>query len=138
MKGKQVQFDGVATVNFFADDLDKAKEWYSALFSLEPYFEIPGYIEFRIGDDSIELGIMDRKYSVGSSLTVPSGAIIYWQVADLESTVECLTKAGAKTHQPIKDRGNGFKTASFIDPFGNILGIMSNPHFMEVRGKRIQ
>jgi hypothetical protein len=26
----------------------------------------------------------------------------------------------------------GFITASVVDPFGNILGIMYNPHYLEV------
>jgi hypothetical protein len=27
-----------------------------------------------------------------------------------------------------------FVTASVVDPFGNILGVMHNPHFLEVLG----
>jgi hypothetical protein len=27
-----------------------------------------------------------------------------------------------------------FVTASVVDPFGNILGVMYNPHFLEVLG----
>jgi hypothetical protein len=35
---------------------------------------------------------------------------------------------GAKEHRAPIDRGGmGFVTASVIDPFGNILGIMTNP-----------
>jgi hypothetical protein len=26
----------------------------------------------------------------------------------------------------------GFVTAAVVDPFGNLLGIMHNPHFLEV------
>ncbi len=41
---------------------------------------------------------------------------------------------GAKEHQAPTDRGEGFITASVVDPFGNILGIMYNPHYLEVLG----
>jgi hypothetical protein len=41
---------------------------------------------------------------------------------------------GAKEHQAPRDRGKGFITASVVDPFGNILGIMYNPHYLEVLG----
>jgi hypothetical protein len=34
------------------------------------------------------------------------------------------------------DRGYGFLTASVIDPFGNILGIMTNPYYLEILLKR--
>jgi len=30
------------------------------------------------------------------------------------------------------DRGEGYITASVVDPFGNILAIMYNPHYLEV------
>src|SRR5215211_2249325 len=30
---------GLATVNYWADDLEAAKEWYSELLGSEPYFE---------------------------------------------------------------------------------------------------
>jgi hypothetical protein len=47
---------------------------------------------------------------------------------------------GANEYDPITKRGeSGFVTASVVDPFGNILGIMVNPHYMEVfRSRRAQ
>ena len=39
---------------------------------------------------------------------------------------------GAKAQAAPTDRGAGFITATVIDPFGNILGIMYNPHYLEV------
>lgn len=41
---------------------------------------------------------------------------------------------GTKEHQAPIERGKGFVTASVIDPFGNILGIMYNTHYLEVLG----
>jgi catechol 2,3-dioxygenase-like lactoylglutathione lyase family enzyme len=39
---------GVSTTNFYADDLDAARSWYTDLFGLPPYFDMPdGYIEWR-------------------------------------------------------------------------------------------
>lgn len=49
---------GLANVSFYAADLDAAKKWYSELLEIEPYFNVPGYIEFRIGDYQHELGII--------------------------------------------------------------------------------
>jgi len=39
---------------------------------------------------------------------------------------------GATQHEAIKDHGHGFVTATIVDPFGNILGIMFNPHYLEI------
>jgi hypothetical protein len=34
---------------------------------------------------------------------------------------------------PITERGDsGFVTAAVLDPFGNILGVMYNPHYLEI------
>jgi hypothetical protein len=50
----------------------------------------------------------------------------------LKATLEKLISMGAKEYQPITDRTEGFVTAAVIDPFGNILGIMYNPHYLEI------
>jgi hypothetical protein len=31
--------------------------------------------------------------------------------------------------QGVQDVGGGIRTASVIDPFGNVFGIIENPHF---------
>jgi catechol-2,3-dioxygenase len=51
---------------------------------------------------------------------------IEFRIGEYQQELELM---GAKIHHPIVDRSNGFYTASLIDPFGNILGIMTNPHF---------
>src|SRR5690606_11161531 len=54
---------GLSTISFYADNLEEAKKWYSELLGMEPYFEVPGYFEFRLGDYQHELGIIDKKYA---------------------------------------------------------------------------
>mgnify|MGYP007050170294 CR=1 FL=1 len=39
---------------------------------------------------------------------------------------------GAMEYEQLRDRGDGFITASVIDPFGNILGIMHNSHYKDI------
>jgi predicted enzyme related to lactoylglutathione lyase len=129
---------GMATVNYWADDLIAARDWYTELFGVEAYFQMPSpehpaYIEFRIGDDEDEFGIIDRKYAPTSMQPGPGGAILLWHVDDVEATLERLKALGAQEYDPITKRGEtGFVTASVIDPFGNVLGIMYNPHFVKV------
>ena len=52
---------GVSTVSFFAADHAAARKWYPEFLGAEPYFERPGYVEFRLGDYQHELGIIDSK-----------------------------------------------------------------------------
>jgi len=131
---------GLTTISFYAADVEAAKRWYTELLGVEPYFirpvppDPPGYIEFRIGDYQHELGLIDSRYAPAGSATGPGGAIVYWHVDDVTTTIEKLLSMGAKEHQASTDRGEGFITASVVDPFGNILGIMYNPHYLEVLG----
>lgn len=125
-------FRGLTTVSFWAADLTTAKRWYTELLGIEPYFERPGYAEFRIGDYQHELGLIDRRYAPDPAAASPDGAIVYWHVDDVRAMLAKLLSMGAKEHQPLTDRGNRFITASVVDPFGNILGVMNNPHYLEV------
>ncbi|CAG0964590.1 partial lactoylglutathione lyase [Anaerolineae bacterium] len=128
---------GMATVNYFADDIAAARKWYSELLGIEPYFERPNpenlaYIEFRIGDYQHELGIIDRRYAPKGAASGPGGAILHWHIDDIDGTLERLKAMGAKEYDPLTPRESGFITASVVDPFGNVLGIMYNPHYLKI------
>ena len=84
---------GMATVSYFADDHAAAQAWYTEFLGVEPYFQRPGYAEFRIGDYQHELGLIDRKY-VPASMGGAGGEIVYWHVDDLDTTVARLLRAG--------------------------------------------
>ena len=79
---------GLTTVSFWADDVAAAGEWYAKVLGIEPYFQRPeegppAYLEFRIGADEDELGLIDRRYAPSSASGGPGGAVIYWQVDDV-------------------------------------------------------
>ena len=50
----------------------------------------------------------------------------------MQVTFDRLLAKGAKPHQPPRHFSEGFVGASVVDPFGNILGIMHNPHYLDV------
>ena len=126
---------GFATINFYAADLEAAKTWYTELLGIEPYYQVPGYIEFRVGDYQHELGIIDARYAPAGASDGAAGSITYWHVDDLEAALDRLIALGAKEHQAIRQHGEGFVTASVIDPFGNVLGVMYNQHYLDVLAK---
>jgi len=124
---------GLSTVSFFAADYVTARQWYTDFLGLEPYFERPGYCEFRLGDYQQELGLIDTQYAPGTdSATGRAGVVAYWHVDDVNAVLERAVSMGAKQFEAPQDRGHGFVTASVVDPFGNILGNMYNPHYLEV------
>jgi len=135
---------GFATISYWADDMEAAKAWYSELLGSAPYFERSGpdgqlvYAEFRLGDYQHELGLIDRRYAPARSSVGPGGAIMYWHVDDIEATLNKLKSMGAQEYEPLIHRGEGFITASVTDPFGNVLGIMYNAHYLEMLDSRIQ
>jgi predicted enzyme related to lactoylglutathione lyase len=130
---------GLATINFYAADHAAAKKWYSEFLGIEPYFNVPGYTEFRIGDYQNELGIIDSAYAPEGAKQSAVGAIAHWHVDDLKATLEKLIAMGATEYLPITDHSQGkgtFVTASVIDPFGNVLGIMTNVHYLEILNQK--
>jgi catechol 2,3-dioxygenase-like lactoylglutathione lyase family enzyme len=139
-----IRLRGLTTVSFWAADLTAAKAWYTEVLGVAPYFEVPGYLEFRLGDYEHELGIIDSRYAPDGGTAgpggpagpaSPGGAIVFWHVDELAATYDKLLSLGAKEYQPPIERGPGFVTAAVVDPFGNILGIMYNRHYLEIHGR---
>ena len=130
---------GLSTVSFFADDVMAAQAGYAELLGIEPYFVrpdrgTPAYVEFRIGDYQHELGIIDSRFAVHGRPDEAAGALIYWHVDDVQGVYDRLISMGATVYEEPVERGPGFVTASVVDPFGNILGVMYNRHYLEVLG----
>jgi predicted enzyme related to lactoylglutathione lyase len=134
---------GLTTVSFFADDVTAARDWYSELLGIEPYFVRPAggtpvYVEFRIGDYQHELGIIDSRFAAHGRPGQAGGAVIYWHVDDVRASFERLVSMGATVCEQPVERGPGFVTASVVDPFGNILGMMYNQHYLQILGSRAE
>ena len=132
---------GFTTVNYWAVDVEAARDWYAQVLEIEPYFQRPeegppAYVEFRVGPDEDELGLIDRRYAPLGASADPGGAIIHWQVDDVSATVARLLELGATEYQPVTEREAGFVTASVLDPFGNILGLMYSRHFVAMHEPR--
>ena len=123
---------GMTTAVYLADDLNAAKAWYTELLGFEPYFNRPPYIEWRLGDYQHELGIINSNYAPKGAKAGPGGAVVYWHVDDIEAALEKVKAMGVKEYEALTQRGEGFITASVVDPFGNILGLMVNPHYLEI------
>jgi predicted enzyme related to lactoylglutathione lyase len=130
---------GLTTVSLFADDVLAAVAWYTELLGIEPYFvrEVegkPAYVEFRIGDYQHELGIVDSRFAPHGQTESAGGPVTYWHVDDVQAAFDRLVALGATVHQAPIERGPGFVPASVIDPFGNLIGVMYNQHYLDILG----
>ena len=115
---------GLRTTVYPITDTAKAKEFYSALAGVKPYFDEPYYIGYNVG--GFELGLdPNRKPS-----TTTAGPINYWGMDHIATAHAKTLAIGAKPHLPIQDIGDGIKVASVLDPFGNVVGLIENPNFV--------
>jgi lactoylglutathione lyase len=115
---------GLRTVAYKVSDINKAKDWYTKAFGQEPYFDEPFYVGFNIG--GYELGLQpieDNNNVVGNSVTA------YWGVDDIEKTLNHILAMGASKKDEPLEVGGGVVVASITDPWGNIIGLIYNPHF---------
>jgi predicted enzyme related to lactoylglutathione lyase len=116
-------FLGLRTVIYHAPDLARAKAWYADAFGTPPYFDEPFYVGFNIG--GFELGLDPD----AGHVTVGNNAVAYWGVADIDEAHAHLIARGAATRHAVSDVGDGIKVATVTDPFGNVIGLIQNPHF---------
>jgi predicted enzyme related to lactoylglutathione lyase len=115
---------GLATAIYHVRDLDRAKAWYTAAFQQAPYFDQPFYVGFNIG--GYELGLDPDPEGTQPG---PGGTVAYWRVGRIDDAVRHFVAAGATLLRAAEDVGEGIKVASVSDPFGNVIGLIENPHF---------
>jgi len=115
---------GLRTVIYHVPDLKRAKDWYSAAFGVKPYFDEPFYVGFNIGGYELGLDPDTKNTKPG-----PGGAVAYWGVPSADAAVAHFQKAGATVRSAIQDVGEGIRVATVADPFGNVVGLIENPHF---------
>jgi predicted enzyme related to lactoylglutathione lyase len=118
------QFLGLRTVAYHAPDLEKAKIWYAKALEIEPYFDQPFYVGFNVG--GYELGLdPDATGTPGGK----GGHVAYWGVTNAQESLRRLVSLGANERTAVQEVGEGIRVATVFDPFGNIFGIIENPHF---------
>lgn len=116
-------FQGLRTVVYKVDDLKKAKEWYQKMLGIAPYFDEVFYVGFSVG--GYELGLDPDMEGVERG----NNHVAYWGVANCEDAYNTMIERGAESDEEPKDVGGGIVVASVKDPFGNIFGMIENPHF---------
>lgn len=120
----KTHFLGLRTVIYVNIELEKARDWYAQVLGFPPYFDEPFYVGFNVG--GYELGVMPAE-----DLNQPGGGgvLACWGVDNAEVAFARLLSLGAIEREPVTEVGGGIKVATVFDPFGNVLGIIENPHF---------
>ena len=97
---------GLRTITYPAPDLAKAKQWYSEVLAMQPYFDEPFYVGFSVG--GFELGLIpDAQPGI-------TGAQAMWGVQDIDADFKRLIALGATELEAVTDVGGGIKVVKCI------------------------
>lgn len=116
---------GLRSVIYTVSDIEKAKDWYARALGIAPYFDQSCYVGFNVG--GYELGLDPD--GEGKAGVASASGVAYWGVENIASSLKRLLELGATLHGDMQDVGSGILMATVLDPFGNLLGIIENPHF---------
>jgi len=112
---------GLRTVIYPVTKLDEGRAWYEQVLGKAPYFAEAFYVGFEVG--GFELGLIPDG-EPGSA-----GSTAYWGTQDIDAEVARLVALGAEVQAPVADVGGGIRVATVFDPYGNVFGVIQNPHF---------
>lgn len=124
-------FLGLRTCIYRVPDLAAATEWYAKVLGFQPYFNEPFYVGFEVS--GYELGLqpieqLSESSQLSESLTAEN-IETYWGVDDIQASFENLLALGATAKMEPTNVGGDIWVATVKDPWGNIVGIIKNPHF---------
>jgi predicted enzyme related to lactoylglutathione lyase len=115
---------GLRTNILKVGNLAEAKAWYTRVFGVAPYFDEPFYVGFNVGGFELGLDPDTSEQQPG-----PGGSVTYWGVGSMTDTITTLRKEGVTVRSEPRDVGGGIIVAAIEDPFGNVIGLIENPHF---------
>ena len=98
-------------------DMDKAKALFRELLGVEPYVDGAYCAGFRTGD--LEIGLDPNARH--------SGPIAYWEVSDIEASLQQLLDAGGQRDQDVRDVGRGMLIATVKGADRNTPGLRQSP-----------
>jgi catechol-2,3-dioxygenase len=93
-------FKNLKTVSFQVKNLEDVKKWYTDILQIQPLFDTPFFVLFRIGQSEL---IITRQQE-SSSDYFPNG-VVYWEVDDLLNAHKELIARGAQKSGDINITG---------------------------------
>ena len=111
-------FKKLRTVIYKVNDLNAARDWYTKITGVQPYFDQPFYVGFDI--NGCELGLDPDMNAV-----IPGNqAVSYWAIDKLADAISKCAEMGATIIQPKTNVGGEIYVAVIRDPFGNHIGLI--------------
>jgi catechol 2,3-dioxygenase-like lactoylglutathione lyase family enzyme len=119
---------GIFAITLFTENLEETKEFYQKVFGLPIDFEDPNSAVFKFGDVLVNL----LRITEANTLIRPakvadreSGSRFVFTISvdDVDTMCAELVSRGVELLNGPMDRPWGIRTASFMDPAGNIWEI---------------
>lgn len=124
--------EALRTVRYTVDDLVQAEHWYSQWLDVLPYPVSGGVLRYGVDGSWLEL-------VENPGQPAHRGVMAYWGVDSLGQELERLQALGIHPQTPpvLADTHNP-PTATFVDPFGNVVGLVEvhDPHAQRARAHR--
>ena len=118
------KISGLRTAIYRVSDINAAKKWYAKAFETQPYFDQPFYVGFEIG--GFELGLQPEDEPVADK---KESVVAYWGVEHIHKEYARFIESGAIEYEKPNEVGGEIVVATVKDPWGNIIGLIYNPHF---------
>jgi methyltransferase (TIGR00027 family) len=113
-------FQSAQMVSYRVPDLARAKQWYQAALGCAPAFDSPLAVVFTAGTSTLVL------LPTGDVTRDDERGLTYWTVDDIEAAYKRLIESGASSRAEIGLLMMRQRVAKVVDPFGNVLGLISN------------
>jgi methylmalonyl-CoA/ethylmalonyl-CoA epimerase len=118
----EVHLQDIAQIAFTVRNLTDAKRFYRDVLELKLLFEAGNMAFFQCGSVRLMIGEAEEP-------AISEGTIVYFRVADLESTAQLLESRGIsfvqRPHLVARMKSHDLWMAFLKDPAGNTLGLMS-------------
>jgi methylmalonyl-CoA/ethylmalonyl-CoA epimerase len=118
----EVRLQDVAQIGFTVKNLAEAKIFYRDVLGLKFLFEAGTMAFFQCGSVRLMIGEAEKP-------SIADGTIVYFRVANLETTSHLLESRGTsfvqQPHLVARMKSHDLWMAFLKDPAGNTLGLMS-------------
>lgn len=108
--------EGLRSVRYTVQNLALAEHWYSQLLDVQPYKSSSSVLRYCVDGSWLEL-VETRTEATGSLL-------VYWGVDSLQRELRRLDAAGMRPQTLPATLDATTRTATFLDPFGNTVGLI--------------
>lgn len=116
---------GLRTTIYKVSDIEAAREWYTKVLGVEPYFNETYYVGFSI--KGYELGLQAEEASKGENVAT------FWGVENIQAEYDRFVSLGATPVEAPISVGGDIQVATVKDPWENIIGLIYNPGFTTVQ-----